>query len=153
MAIGIPTMFWYTMPSNVCTYIFHEESKSFTLLSVSRTCIRVIFLVGEKSRLIWRTEVSFDSLCVLLITRLLRLVGRLGTRKPVRNRCVIEVLGGVFVLSIGFRIFCWYKGFRHRSESDLLLFSLLKHQLERDNTFALIRYCGKGKKSKEDSFT
>ena len=55
---------------------------------------------------------------VLLITRLLCLMGRLGTRKPVnhwmtvvtptdrhksvRNRCVIEVFGGVFVLSITF---------------------------------------------------
>ena len=56
-------------------------------------------------------------MCVLLITRLLRLVGRLGSRKPpvkhaswvaivtqtdrpksVRNRFVIEVVGGVFVL-------------------------------------------------------
>ena len=44
--------------------------------------------------------------------------------KSVRYRCVIEVFGGVFVLSIGFRIFCWYRGFRHRSESDLLLFLL-----------------------------
>ena len=32
------------------------------------------------------------------------------------------VYGGVFVLSIGFRIFCWYMGFYHRTESDLLLF-------------------------------
>ena len=31
--------------------------------------------------------------------------------KSVRNRSVIEVFGGVFVLSIGFRIFCWYRGF------------------------------------------
>ena len=29
--------------------------------------------------------------------------------KLVRNRCVIEVLSDVFVLSIGFRIFCWYR--------------------------------------------
>ena len=37
---------------------------------------------------------------VLLITRLLRLVGRLSARpKSVRNRCVIKVLGGVFMLS------------------------------------------------------
>ena len=55
---------------------------------------------------------------VLLITRLLRLVGRLESRKPVKphqlgdyiviptdrpksvhNRCVIEVFGGVFVFS------------------------------------------------------
>ena len=26
------------------------------------------------------------------------------------------------MLSIGFRIFCWYRGFCFRSESDLLLF-------------------------------
>ena len=56
-------------------------------------------------------------MCVLLITRLLWLVGRLSARKPfnhtsgvavviltdrpksVRNRCVIEVFDGVFVLS------------------------------------------------------
>ena len=31
--------------------------------------------------------------------------------KSVNNRCVIEVVGGVFVLYIGFRIFCWYRGF------------------------------------------
>ena len=42
--------------------------------------------------------------------------------KSVRNCCIIEVFGGVFVLSIGFRIFCWCRGFRHGSESDLLLF-------------------------------
>ena len=41
--------------------------------------------------------------------------------KSVHNRCVIEGFGGVFVLSIGFRIFCWYKGFNHRTESDLLV--------------------------------
>ena len=62
-------------------------------------------------------------MCVLLITQLLRLVGRLGSRKPVndtnwmalvtptdrsnsvRNRCVIEVFVGVFVLSLDFFIF------------------------------------------------
>ena len=56
-------------------------------------------------------------MCVLLITRLLRLVGRLSARKPVKphqwvtvvtptdlpksvcNRCVIKVFGGVFMLS------------------------------------------------------
>ena len=45
---------------------------------------------------------------VLLITQLLWLEGRLGSRKSVyhtspklvRNRCVIEVFGGVFVLSL-----------------------------------------------------
>ena len=40
----------------------------------------------------------------------------------VRNRCVIEVVGGVWVLSFGFRIFCWNRGFCHRTGSDLLLF-------------------------------
>ena len=57
-------------------------------------------------------------MCVLLITRLLRLVGRLSARKTglttpswmtavtpadrpksVRNSCVIKVFGGVFMLS------------------------------------------------------
>ena len=42
--------------------------------------------------------------------------------KSVRKRCVIEILGGVFVLSIGFRIFCWYEGFCHKTESDLLFY-------------------------------
>ena len=46
--------------------------------------------------------------------------------KSVRNRCVIEVFGCVCVLSFGFRIFCWYRGFSHRTGSDLLLFSLQK---------------------------
>ena len=40
--------------------------------------------------------------------------------KSVPNRCVIEVFGGIFVLSFGFRIFCWYRGFCYRTESDLL---------------------------------
>ena len=40
--------------------------------------------------------------------------------KSVRNCCVIGSFGGVFVLSISFRIFCWYGGFCHRTESDLL---------------------------------
>ena len=64
-------------------------------------------------------------MCVLLITRLLRLVGRLGSRKPVgllvtptdrpksvRNCCVIEVFGGVcvccplvFEFSVGIGVF------------------------------------------------
>ena len=77
-----------------------------------------------------------------LFTRLLRLGGRFVTRKPVNHtssvtfviptdrrksvckHCVIEVFGGVFVSSIGFRIFCWYRGFCHRTESDLLIFLL-----------------------------
>ena len=46
--------------------------------------------------------------------------------KSARNRCVIEVFGAVCVLSFGYRIFCWYRGFCHRNESDLLLFSKKK---------------------------
>ena len=42
--------------------------------------------------------------------------------KSVRNRRVIEAFGGVFVLSICFRIFCWYRGFCYRTRSDLLVF-------------------------------
>ena len=81
---------------------------------------------------------SILPLIVRLITLLLRWVGRLVPFKPglttpvgwlvtptdrpksVRNRCVIEVFGGVCVLSFGFRIFCWYRGFCHRTGSDLL---------------------------------
>ena len=39
--------------------------------------------------------------------------------KSVRNRCVIEVFGGVLMLSIRFFFFFWYTGFSHRTESDL----------------------------------
>ena len=45
--------------------------------------------------------------------------------KSVRNRCVIEVFGGVFVLSHCFLDFCGCRGFCHRTESDLLLFLLI----------------------------
>ena len=77
---------------------------------------------------------------VLLITRLLRLVGR-RARKPVnhtswvavvtptdrpksvRNRCVIELFCGVvYVVTLPFWHFCWCMGFCHRTESDLFLF-------------------------------
>ena len=78
---------------------------------------------------------------VLLKTRLFRLVRRwvpvnqfnhtswmtaatpTDRCKAVRNRCVIKVFGGVFVLSIIFRIFCWHRGYCHRTESDLLFLS------------------------------
>ena len=80
---------------------------------------------------------------VLLITRLLRLVGR-WARKPVnhtswvavvtptdrpksvRNRCVIELFCGVvYVVTLPFWHFCWCMGFCHRTESDLFLFLLV----------------------------
>ena len=81
-------------------------------------------------------------MCVLLITRLLRGVG-MWARKPVnhtsrvavvtptdrpksvRNRCLIEFFCGVvYVVALPFWHFCWYRGFCHRTGSDLLLFVL-----------------------------
>ena len=81
-------------------------------------------------------------MCVILIKRLLRLVGR-WARKPVnhtswvavvtptdrpksvRNRCLIELFCGVVcVVTLPFWHFCWCKGFCHRTESDLFLFLL-----------------------------
>ena len=47
--------------------------------------------------------------------------------KSVRNRCVIEVFGGVLcVVTLLFGFFCQCEGFCHRAESDLFLFSWLK---------------------------
>ena len=47
--------------------------------------------------------------------------------KSVRNRCVIEVSGGVFcVVTLLFGFFCRCRGFCHRTESDLS-FSLINH--------------------------
>ena len=44
--------------------------------------------------------------------------------KSVRNRCVIEVFGGVLcVVTLLFGFFCRCKGFCHRAESDLFLLS------------------------------
>ena len=79
-------------------------------------------------------------MCVLLITRLLRGVGR-WARKPVnhtswvavvtptdrpksvRNCCLIELFCGVVcVATLPLWHFCWYRGFCHRTGSDLLLF-------------------------------
>ena len=79
-------------------------------------------------------------MCVLLITRLLRLVGR-WARKPVnhtswmavvtptdrpksvRNCCLIKLFCGVVCVVILFLWhFCWYRDFCHRTGSDLLLF-------------------------------
>ena len=82
-------------------------------------------------------------MCVILIKRLLRLVGRWAREpvnhtswvavvtptdrpKSVRNRCLIELFCGVVcVVTLPFWHFCWCKGFCHRTESDLFLFLLL----------------------------
>ena len=81
-------------------------------------------------------------MCVLLITRLLRGVGRwvrnqvnhtswvavvtpTDRPKSVRNRCLIELFCGVVcVVTLSFWHFCWCTGFCHRTGSDLLLFVL-----------------------------
>ena len=75
-------------------------------------------------------------MCVLLITRLLRLVGRFSARKPVSshtswvtavtptdrpklvgNPCVIQVFGSVFyVVMLPFEFFCECVGICHRTE-------------------------------------
>ena len=46
--------------------------------------------------------------------------------KSVRNRCVIELFCGVvYVVTLPVWHFCWWRGFCHRTESDLFLFLLL----------------------------
>ena len=80
-----------------------------------------------------------------LITRLLRGVGR-WARKPVnhtswvavvtptdrpksvRNCCLIELFCGVVcVVTLSLWHFCWYRGFCHRTGSDLLLFVFISY--------------------------
>ena len=55
--------------------------------------------------------------------------GRIVDKCKEYNKSVIEVFGGVCVLSFGFRIFCWYREFCHRTESDLLLFLFVQRTL------------------------
>ena len=49
--------------------------------------------------------------------------------KSVRHCYVIEVFGGVYVLSIGFRIILLVLGFCHKTESDLLHFYSYSRQI------------------------
>ena len=44
--------------------------------------------------------------------------------KSVRNRCVIEILVACLCCRVAFWIFCWCRGFCHKTESDLFLFLL-----------------------------
>ena len=96
---------------------------------------------------------------VLLITRLLRRVGRWARKsishtslvavvtptdrpKSVCNRCVIELFWCVFCfVTLPFWHFCWCRGFCHRTESDLFLYVLLSvtfYQVQRGfHTFAM----------------
>ena len=59
--------------------------------------------------------------------------------KSDRNRCVIEVFGGVFVLLIACLIFCLYRGFCYRSDSDLIIFSWNQGQ-HREKHFCFFFY-------------
>ena len=80
-------------------------------------------------------------MCVLLITHLLQLVGRslnlfnhtswvsVASRtyrlKSVSSLCVIDTFGGVLCWNFAFFIFCWYKSFSDRTDSDLFLIIFL----------------------------
>ena len=94
-------------------------------------------------------------MCVLLIKRLLRLVGR-WARKPVnhtswvavvtptdrpksvRNRCLIELFCDVVcVATLPFWHFCWCRGFCHRTESDLFLFLLYSKSMKTQHFYFL----------------
>ena len=51
--------------------------------------------------------------------------------KSIRNRCVIEVFGGVLCVdTLLFGFFCRCKGFCHRAGSDLFLFLWLKNSTQ-----------------------
>ena len=49
--------------------------------------------------------------------------------KSVRNCCDIKVFGGVFVVNLLLN-FLLYKGFRHRTESNLVLFPFSMDMLQ-----------------------
>ena len=101
----------------------------------------------KKCTMVWHLLfVTNDGGSVLLITRLLRLVGRwtfvnrfnhtirvtavtpTDRPKSVRNRCLIKVFGGVFyVVTLLFGFSCGCRGFCHMTESDLFLFLSILH--------------------------
>ena len=68
---------------------------------------------------------SWDSVNQFNHTSLVGIVTPTDRPQSVRNRCVIEVFGGVFVLSRCFLDFCGCRGFCHRTESGLFLFLLV----------------------------
>ena len=85
---------------------------------------------------------SADDFDCLIIALLMAVVIPTDRPKSVHTRCVIEVFGAVFVLSIGCLIFCWYKGFRHRTESDPVLF-LSRQESCSEAGSSYIKYDGK----------
>ena len=68
----------------------------------------------------------FDGMSLRHHTSRMTVVTPTDCPKSVCNRCVNEVFGGIIVLSICFRIFCWYRGFCHSTESDLLFLFIYK---------------------------
>ena len=115
-------------------YIYHLclTCNDFYDLSAWGGCWFVVYI----RRFIYK----FLNVCPFDYKRLLRLVGR-WARKPVnhtswvavvtptdrpksvRNRCLIELFCGVVcVVTLPFWHFCWFRGFCHRTESDLFLF-------------------------------
>ena len=92
-------------------------------------------------------------MCVLLITWLMRGVGRWARKlvhhtswlavvtptdrpKSVRNRCLIELFCGVgCVVALPFWHLCWCRDFCHRTGSDLLLFVVILQHWTSTNKF------------------
>ena len=64
---------------------------------------------------------SVPLFCLRIINQIIHNRGGLNP-KSVLNRCVIEGVGGLCGCSMAFFIFCWYRGFCHRTESDFFLF-------------------------------
>ena len=136
--IGIPTICWYTMPSN-CTYVFHEESKrqNRSTEGCSKLKRSVDMTSSGQNGLNIRTKASpkWDRT---------RCPEEWASHNSVQDQHLYE---SYFLLLKNTAL----------SEVQRYVFdSLLKHQLTRDNTFALIRSCGnevyKVEKSKEDTW-
>ena len=67
----------------------------------------------------------YESMKLYSILSVFAIITPADRPKSVRNRCVIEVFGGVLcVVTLLFGFFCRCKGFCHRAESDLFLFLL-----------------------------
>ena len=68
-------------------------------------------------------------------------VNPIDRHKSVRNHCVIKVFGGFWCCQLVCSIFCWYKGFRHRTKSDLVLFLLTASQYVKAFPMLSMFYC------------
>ena len=97
---------------------YHEELCATTPSSTQKNDGQTIVQNQQKSRL-------FDPALGNRFnhTSLVAVVTQTDRPKSVHNRCVIEVFGGVFCVAL-FGFFCVCRGFCHRTESDLFLFSL-----------------------------